>query len=166
MRFDIVLNDLCARAWTSGKIAMTSDGTPWRPVVHVEDIAQAFWRCLEAPAALVNNEIFNVGDTTHNYRIHELASIVADVFPNCEVTVGPAGGDNRSYRVSFDKIRSRLAHFECKWDAAKGAAELRALFERIEFDKETYQFRAFTRLKQLRFLQRTGQIDERLYWRY
>jgi hypothetical protein len=82
------------------------------------------------------------------------------------VTVGPPGGDNRSYRVSFDKIATRLPGFKCEWNASKGAEELRALFERIEFSKETYEFRAFTRLKQLRYLQRTDQIDERFFWKY
>jgi len=166
MRFDIVLNDLCARAWTTRKIAMTSDGTPWRPVVHVEDICQAILRCLEAPAPTVNGQIFNVGQTSENYRIKELADIVASVFPECEVSVGPSSSDNRSYRVSFDKIATRLPGFKCEWNARKGAEELRRLFERIEFSTETYEFRAFTRLKQLRFLQRTGQIDDHFLWKY
>jgi nucleoside-diphosphate-sugar epimerase len=164
MRFDIVINDLCARAWTTGKIEMTSDGTPWRPVVHVEDICEAVYRSLEAPADTINGQIFNVGQTSENYRVRELAEIVADVFPGCEVTVGPSGGDNRSYRVSFDKIATQLPGFRCAWSAKKGAEELRALFERIEFCKETYEFRAFTRLKQLRYLQRTRQIDENFFW--
>ena len=164
MRFDIVLNDLCARAWTTKLIAMTSDGTPWRPVVHVEDICQAFACALEAPSSAVNGEVFNVGSTAENYRIHELAAIVAAEFPGCEVTVGPSGGDNRSYRVNFDKIASRLPGFACRWTARAGAAELRRLFERIEFDAATHQFRAYTRLKQLRYLHRTGQIDDHFYW--
>lgn len=166
MRFDIVINDLCARAHTTRKIAMTSDGTPWRPVVHVEDICQAIYRSLEAPADAVNGQIFNVGQNSENYRIRELADIVASVFPGCEVSVGSSVGDNRSYRVSFDKISTRLPGFECEWNARKGAEELRQVFERIEFSKENYEFRAFTRLKQLRFLQRTGQIDERFFWTY
>ncbi len=166
MRFDIVLNDLCARAWTTRKIAMTSDGTPWRPVVHVEDICQAIYRSLDAPAELVNGEIFNVGDTSENYRVRELGDIVAGAFPGCELTVGPSGGDNRSYRVSFEKIATQLPGFKCEWTAKKGAEELRRLFERIEFSKQNYEFRAYTRLKQLRFLLRSGQIDERFYWKY
>lgn len=164
MRFDIVLNDLCARAWTTRRIAMSSDGTPWRPVVHVEDICAAFASALEAPAEAVNGEVYNVGSTTENYRIHELASIVAAEFQGCEVSVGPAGSDNRSYRVSFDKIATRLPGFACRWTARTGAAELHRLFERIEFDAATHDFRAYTRLKQLRYLQRTGQIDDRFYW--
>jgi len=164
MRFDIVLNDLCARAWTTRLIAMTSDGTPWRPVVHVEDICRAFACALAAPADAINGQIFNVGATSENYRVRELAAAVAEAFPGCEVTVGPPGGDNRSYRVSFDKIAARLPGFSCRWNARTGAAELRALFERVELDQSMHQFRAFTRLKQLRYLHRTGQIDDHFFW--
>lgn len=165
MRFDIVLNDLCALAWTRRRIAMTSDGTPWRPIVHVEDICTAIRCALEAPADRVNGQVFNVGQNPANYRIRELAEIVGSVFPGCEVTIGTSAGDNRSYRVSFDKIHSRLPGFECRWDARKGAEELRRIFERIEMSTETFEFRAFTRLKQLKYLQRTRQIDDDLFWR-
>jgi nucleoside-diphosphate-sugar epimerase len=165
MRFDIVLNDLCALAWTKKKIAMTSDGSPWRPIVHVEDICEAMRCALEAPAEIVNGEVFNVGATRENYRVREIAEIVASVFPGCEVTVGPPGGDNRSYRVSFDKIATKLPEYKARWTARMGAEELRRLFERVEMSPETYEFRAFTRLKQMKYLQRTKQIDEELYWR-
>lgn len=165
MRFDIVLNDLCALAWTSKKIAMISDGSPWRPIVHVEDIAEAIRCALEAPAETVNGEVFNVGATSENYRIREIADIVASAFPGCEVSTGPPSGDNRSYRVNFDKIASTLPGFRARWTAQRGAEELQALFERIEFSKETYAFRAFTRLKQLKYLQQTDQLDEDLFWR-
>lgn len=164
MRFDIVLNDLCALAWTEKRIAMTSDGSPWRPLVHVEDICEAVRCALEAPANAVNGEIFNVGTTTENYRIREIARIVASVFPGCEVTLGPPGADHRSYRVSFAKIASRLPGFEARWTAAQGARELHDLFERIEFSTEARTFRAFTRLRQLTYLQRTGQVDADLHW--
>jgi nucleoside-diphosphate-sugar epimerase len=164
MRFDIVLNDLCALAWTRRKIAMTSDGTPWRPLVHIEDICHAIACTLGAPEAAVSGQIFNVGHNAANYRIRELADIVASVFAGCEVSVGTSSGDNRSYRVNFDKIHARLPGFQCRWDARRGAEELHALFERIELSPETFEFRAFTRLKQLKYLQRTGQIDQDLYW--
>jgi nucleoside-diphosphate-sugar epimerase len=165
MRFDIVLNDLCALAWTKKKIAMVSDGSPWRPIVHIEDIAEAIKCTLESPAAAVNGEIFNVGATSENYRIREVAHIVAEAFPGCEVSAGPPSGDNRSYRVSFEKIASKLPGFQSRWTAQRGAEEFRNLFERIEFSAQAYEFRAFTRLKQLNYLQRTGQIDEDLFWR-
>lgn len=164
MRFDIVLNDLCALAWTKRHIAMVSDGSPWRPIVHVEDICEAMRCAAEAPADAVNGQIFNVGATAENYRVREIAQIVAEAFPGCEVTAGPPSKDNRSYRVSFDKIAARLPGFQARWSAARGALELRRLFERIEMTTDTYEFRAFTRLKQLKYLQRTGQIDADLYW--
>jgi nucleoside-diphosphate-sugar epimerase len=165
MRFDIVLNDLCALAWTRRKIAMVSDGSPWRPIVHVEDICEAMRCAAEAPADAVNGEVFNVGHTRENFRVREIAQIVAQTFPGCEVTAGPPSQDNRSYRVSFDKIASKLPGFEARWSAQPGAEELRRLFQRIEFSQEVHEFRAFTRLKQLKYLQRTQQIDEDLFWR-
>jgi len=164
MRFDIVLNDLCALAWTRKKIAMVSDGSPWRPIVHIEDICEAVRRTIEAPVAAVNGEVFNVGATTENYRVREIAALVANAFPGCEVTAGPPSADNRSYRVSFDKIHSKLPGFKAHWTAQKGAEELHDLFERIEFSNSEYEYRAFTRLKQLKYLQRTGQVDQDLYW--
>ena len=102
MRFDIVINDLCALAWTTGKIAMTSDGSPWRPVVHVEDICEAVYRSLLAPEDVIRGKVFNVGQNSENYRVRELAQIVAAEFPGLRRTTGPASQDNRSYRVSFD----------------------------------------------------------------
>lgn len=164
MRFDIVLNDLCALARTQRKIAMVSDGSPWRPIVHIEDICEAMRCAAEAPADAINGQVFNVGQTAENFRVREIAHIVAEAFPGCEVTAGPPSQDNRSYRVSFDKIASRLPGFKARWSAAQGAQELARLFERIDFSKETYEFRAFTRLKQLKYLQRTQQVDESLFW--
>lgn len=113
----------------------------------------------------MNGQVFNVGATDENYRVREIAAIVAGAFPGCEVTSGPPGKDNRSYRVSFDKIKSNLPGFACQWSATRGAEELRSLFERIEFGQAEYEFRAFTRLKQLKYLQRTGQVDDDLFWR-
>jgi nucleoside-diphosphate-sugar epimerase len=165
MRFDIVINDLSGLAWTVKKIAMTSDGSPWRPVVHIEDICNSVRAVLEADTGKVNGEIFNVGSNSENYRVREIADVVAAGFPGCTVTAGPPSGDNRSYRVSFDKIASRLPQFQCKWTAADGVRELRSVFERIEMSPETFQFRAFTRLKQLRYLSATRQLDEEFYWR-
>jgi nucleoside-diphosphate-sugar epimerase len=165
MRFDIVLNDLCALAWTEKKITMISDGSPWRPIVHIEDICEAMRCAVEASAAAVNGETFNVGRTAENFRIREIAQIVAQAFPGCEVSAGPPSKDNRSYRVSFDKIASRLPGYVARWTAHQGAQEMRQLFERIEFSRESFESRAFTRLKQLKYLQRTAQVDDDLFWR-
>lgn len=166
IRFDIVINDLCALAWTTKRIAMTSDGTPWRPVTHIDDICHAVECALTADAARVNGEIFNVGADSENYRIREIAEIVASVFPGCEVTIGSSAGDTRSYRVSFKKIAERLPGFKAQWNARRGAEQLYELFKRIEMSKDTYEFRAFTRLKQLKYLKHTHQVDDDLFWRY
>jgi nucleoside-diphosphate-sugar epimerase len=106
MRFDIVLNNLAGLAWTTGEIKMVSDGTPWRPLVHALDIAQAIVLTLQAPREAIHNQIFNVGETAHNYTIKEIAEVVAEVFPGCRLSFGEQGADNRSYRVSFDKIKA------------------------------------------------------------
>lgn len=166
MRFDIVLNNLCGIAATSGKIAMTSDGTPWRPLVHVLDICEAIARVLEAPQDCVHAEIFNVGHDADNFQVREIAQIVAEAYPGCELTFGPAGGDNRSYRVSFAKITEQLTGFRCEWDARKGARQLHDVFERIGMDRATFDAKPFTRLKQLKYLIASGQVDDRLFWQY
>jgi len=165
MRFDIVLNNLAGLAWTTGEIRMTSDGTPWRPLVHALDIARAIIAVLAAPREAVHNEVFNVGDTQHNYRVKEIAESVAETFTGCRLTFGPPSPDNRSYRVSFEKIRKHLPGFECAWNARRGAQQLYALFKRIDMKPEVFQHRTFTRLKQLEYLIRTQQIDERFFWR-
>jgi nucleoside-diphosphate-sugar epimerase len=164
MRFDLVLNNLAGLAWTTGEIKMTSDGSPWRPLVHVRDICEAMACCLEAPRELVHNEIFNVGDSGQNFQIKDIARIVDEIFPRCRVTLGQSDGDQRSYRVSFDKIAGRLPGFRCRRDALSGAEELRDIFERTHLTREVFLFRSFTRLKQVEYLVRTGQIDESLFW--
>lgn len=164
MRFDIVLNNLAGLAWTTGKIAMNSDGTPWRPLVHGLDIAQAIRRVLTAPVETVRGEVLNVGSEEQNYQVRDIAEKVAAAFPGCELTFGPASADNRSYKVSFEKIKRVLPDFECQWDAARGAQQLHDVFEAIQLDEETFTGRGHTRLKQLEHLLGTGQIDAELFW--
>jgi nucleoside-diphosphate-sugar epimerase len=164
MRFDIVLNNLAGLAWTTRTIAMTSDGTPWRPLVHVLDICEAMACTLEAPADAVRGQIFNVGSSDQNYRVREIAGIVAETFPNCSVTFGKSDGDNRSYRVSFDKIATRLPGFHCTRDAVIGAEQLRSLFEHIHLTPEQFAFRGYTRIKQLQHLQQTNRLDDQFFW--
>ncbi len=166
MRFDIVLNNLAGIAATTGKITMTSDGTPWRPLVHVLDIAEAVSRTLEAQAEQVSGQVFNVGHDADNYQVREIAQIVADVNPGCEVSFGDNGADNRSYRVSFAKIHEQLPGFSCSWDARRGAQQLRDVFKHIDMDAATFMARPFTRLKKLKHLISSGQIDPSFYWRY
>ena len=164
MRFDIVLNNLSGHAWTAGVIRMTSDGSPWRPLVHVMDICQAIGCTVGAPRDAIHGEVFNVGNNDENYRVREIAEIVAETFPGCELTVGSSDGDSRSYRVSFDKIHERLPGFDCRRTAALGAQQLLELFKRIEMPEETFTARPFTRLKQLQHLLETGQLDDDLFW--
>lgn len=163
-RFDIVLNNLCGVAATTGRIAMTSDGTPWRPLVHILDICEAISCVLGAPRDAIHNEIFNVGHDADNYQVREIAEIVREVYPSCELSFGENGADNRSYRVSFAKIHSQLPGFRCSWDARKGAKQLHTVFTRIGLDKAMFEARPFTRLKQLKYLSATGQIDDEFFW--
>jgi nucleoside-diphosphate-sugar epimerase len=165
MRFDIVLNNLAGFAWTTKEIRMTSDGTPWRPLVHVEDICQAVILALRAPREAIHNEIFNVGDDAQNYRIQEVAAIVGQAFDGCTVSFGRPSGDNRSYRTSFAKIRRHLPAFRCRWPAELGARQLHQIFERVGMTEQMFSFRGFTRLEQLKHLIATRQIDGDFYWR-
>jgi nucleoside-diphosphate-sugar epimerase len=164
MRFDIVLNNLSGLAHTINEIAMTSDGSPWRPLVHVDDISSAILCSLQAPEDRVRGEIFNVGSNGENYRVREIAEFVKAVYPDCKLTFGDPAGDNRSYKVSFDKIERSLPGFAARWNAREGAQQLHDLFTRIGLTRSMFDFRAFTRLRQLEHLQRTGQLDTDFYW--
>ena len=164
MRFDIVLNNLAGLACTTGEIAMNSDGTPWRPLVHVIDICTAIECAISAPSEAVCGEVFNVGSNQENYQVREIAEFVKLAYPKCELSFGPSSGDNRSYRVNFDKITRELPGFACVHNARDGALELKTVFDRIELDAATFGFRAFTRLEQMEYLIRTGQLDSSLYW--
>lgn len=164
IRFDVVLNNLCGLAWTTKDIRMESDGSPWRPIVHVRDICKAIACALDAPRDRVHNEVLNVGDTSSNYRIRELAEIVGAVFPDCSVSIAGRSPDSRSYRVSFEKIRELLPTFACSWNAERSAHELLDVFAKVELTEETFRSRPFTRLKQIEHLVETGQIDDAFFW--
>ena len=164
LRFDVVVNNLCGLAWTTREIKMESDGTPWRPLVHVEDISQAIARVLAAPRETVHDVVLNVGDRDANYQIRELAEIVGGVFPGCEVTIGDRGADERSYRVSFARIHDVLPDFSCEWTVEKGARSLREVFEAVGLTAEEFKSRSFTRLLQIEHLRATEQIDEGFFW--
>jgi len=164
MRFDIVLNNLAGLAWTRREIRMTSDGTPWRPLVHVLDICEAMACVLEAPREAMHGAVFNVGDDSQNYRVRDIAAIVAGVFPGCALTFGDSGGDTRSYRVAFDRIHALLPAFHTRHDAVAGALELRAMFEAIDLSPAMFQASPFTRLHQLQALLANGRLDKRFRW--
>lgn len=165
MRFDIVLNNLAGLAWTTKCIKMTSDGTPWRPLVHIEDISDAVICALRAPTEIVSGQVFNVGSDSQNYRIRDICEAVGEKFPGCSVEFGKNMGDNRSYRVSFEKIHTKLPGFQCRWDVRSGAEQLRKVFESIGMTEEVFNSPPFTRLKQLKHLRGTKQVDDGLYWR-
>ena len=165
MRFDIVLNNLSGLAWTTGEITMESDGTPWRPFVHIRDIATAIACTLDAPREAVHSEVFNVGPLEANYQVREIAEIVAAEFPGCRLAFASTSGpDTRSYRVSFEKIHTQLPGYSCAWDAAKGARELHAVFERTQMTADDFAWRGYTRLKQIEHLLQTDQLDEHFFW--
>ena len=166
LRFDLVLNNLMAWAFTTGLVYLKSDGTPWRPIVHIEDISRAFIAVLKAPRELVHNEAFNVGRTEENYRIHELAEIVAATVPGChtEYAAG-AGPDKRCYRVDCRKIARVLPDFKPQWDAQKGAEELFEAYKKIGVTKDEFEGPRYKRLAHLQELLNTGQIDETLRWK-
>jgi nucleoside-diphosphate-sugar epimerase len=165
MRFDIVLNNLSGIAWTERAIRMTSDGSPWRPLVHVEDICAAIAAALEAPREAIHREILNVGSDALNFRIRDIAEIVGGAFPGCTTSFGAASGDARSYRVSFAKIERHLPGFACRRSAEDGASGLREVFERVPLTRELFTAPAFTRLSQLKELIAAGALDAELYWR-
>ena len=162
LRFDIVLNNLVAWAFTTGKIHLKSDGTPWRPIAHVEDISRAFIAALEAPTDQVFNEAFNVGQTAHNYRIRDLAEIVAQVVPGCTIEFADdAGPDKRSYRVSFEKIRRKLPAFKPQWDARMGAEQLYKAYSASGLTLEEFEGPRYQRIGHIKKLIAEGMLDVR-----
>lgn len=164
MRFDLAINNLCGLAWTTGKIAMESDGSPWRPFVHVVDICEAVICVLEAQKKSIHNEIFNVGDTNGNYQIKNIAQIISESMPSCEITFNKQSVDKRNYKVSFEKINSKLPRFSCKRTVRSGIKELFDLFKKIDLQKETFQSKDFTRLKQIEYLIDNKKINSKLFW--
>jgi nucleoside-diphosphate-sugar epimerase len=163
---DIVLNNFAAWAVATGSICILSDGTPWRPVVHIEDISQAIGAVLEAPAELVHNEAFNIGSDSENYQVKELAAIMADA-TGCSVEIAAAGEpDVRSYRVKFDKFRSRFPAFRPRWTAERGAAELYQAYLGRGVTTCDLHGRQYTRLKQLEHLLADRRLDSTLRWQH
>jgi nucleoside-diphosphate-sugar epimerase len=163
LRFDIVLNNLVAWAFTTGKIHLKSDGTPWRPIIHIEDISRAFIAALEAPADVVFNEAFNVGQTAHNYQIRDLAEIVASVVPGCTVEYADdAGPDKRSYRVSFEKIHRKLPSFKPQWDARMGAEQLYRAYRSSRVTLEEFEGPRYQRIGHIKKLLADGLLDSTL----
>lgn len=164
MRFDLVVNNLSGLAWTRKQLLLTSDGTPWRPLVHILDISQAIDLTLRAPRERVHAEVLNVGGRDANFTVAEIARALGEVFDGCPVVLGELGADRRSYRVSFDKIHRVLPDFRARFGLRDGAVQLRRLFERIRLTREAFEARPYHRLHQLKHLLESGQLDGELFW--
>lgn len=165
MRFDLVLNNLVAWAFTTGRVHIKSDGTPWRPIVHIEDIGRAFVAVLAAPRDVVHNQAFNVGLTEENYRIRDLAEIVRETVPGSQIEyAGDGGPDPRCYRADFGKIGRLLPEFKPRWNARDGARELYAAYQAVGLALADYEGPRYKRIEHLKLLLRTGRLDQSLRW--
>jgi nucleoside-diphosphate-sugar epimerase len=165
LRADLVLNNLVGWAFATGRVLIKSDGTPWRPIVHIEDISRAFLAVLEAPRELVHKEAFNVGITEENYRIRELADIVQQTVPNCKIQYAAgAGPDKRCYRVDCSKIVRTLPAFTPQWNARRGAEQLYRAYQRFGLTLEDLEGPKYMRIQRVKLLQQAGHLDSRLRW--
>ena len=166
LRFDVVLNNLVAWAYTTTVVLLKSDGLAWRPIVHIEDISQAFVAALGAPKDLVHNQTFNVGATEENYRIRELAGIVRETVPNSRVEFAKdSGPDKRSYRVDFSKLAGTFPQFKPKWNARSGAKQLYDAYKRFGLAAEEFESPKYRRLEHLKELIKSSRLDVTLRWR-
>ena len=159
-------NNLTAWAFTTGKVHLKSDGTPWRPIVHVEDISRAYIAALEAPRELVHNEAFNVGTTTENYQIREIAAIVEDVVPGSKVSFADdAGPDKRCYRVDCNKIASVLHEFKPQWTARRGIEDLYNTYKKVGLELQEFEGPRLMRIAHVRELIESGRLNADLIWK-
>ncbi len=166
LRFDLVLNNLTAWAFTTGLVYLKSDGTPWRPIVHVEDMSLAFVAAMQAPIEVVHNEAFNVGRPEENYRISELAEIVADIVPGSRIEYAEgAGPDTRCYRVDSSKIARTLPDYKPRWTARMGAEELYEAYKQVGLKLDEFEGPRYRRLKHIKSLMNAGLLDDSLRWR-
>ncbi len=165
LRLDIVLNNLVGWACTTGRIKIMSDGTPWRPIVHVEDICRAFALMLGAPIEVVHDRAFNIGQSAENYQVRDLAEIVRRTVPDCEIEyAGTAGPDPRNYRVDFSLLERTFPEFRLIWTAERGARQLADAYQRAGLTAEDMQGRRFIRLNQLKHLLASGALTGELRW--
>ncbi len=166
LRTDIVFNNFVACAYTTGKIEVRSDGSPWRPVIHVRDTCAAFIACLEVPKELVGDESFNVGIPGGNYTVRQLAEAAQRVVPGSTLTFTGEHTDGRSYRVSFEKILSVLKdYFKPEWNLDRGGKELVEFFKKINFTETQFRGRDTNRLKQVNFLYQNDRLTSELQWK-
>ncbi len=166
LRFDLVLNNLTAWAFTTGKVYIKSDGTPWRPIVHIADISRAFIAVLKAPVEKIHNKAFNVGRIEDNYRIREIADIVKQTVPYCEIEfASDAGPDKRNYRVDCSLIKKELPDFDPQWTARTGAVELLESYRSTGLKLEEFEGPKYQRIAHIKELIASGKIDETLRWK-
>ena len=163
-RADIVFNNLVACAYTSKKIEIWSDGSPWRPVVHIEDVCNAFISCLLAPNEIINKQAFNVGVPGGNYTVKDLAEAANKCFPEAElVFLNQTGNDDRTYKVNFDKINSALKdYFKPKWNLDNGGSQLVKFFDHINLKADDFRGKKTMRLKQLTYLKENNFVNDLL----
>lgn len=165
LRCDIVYNNLVACAYTTGKIEILSDGTPWRPVVHIQDVCQAFIAGLEAPAGLLSGKAYNVGIPNGNFTVRDLAEAAQRSVPGSELVFLNEHTDPRTYRVSFRRILRELKdYYQPQWDLDRGGRELVNYFKKVNFRKEDFRGRNCNRLKQLEYLQKNRELTSELKW--
>jgi nucleoside-diphosphate-sugar epimerase len=165
IRFDLVLNNLVAWAYTTGKVFLKSDGSPWRPIVHIGDISRAFVAVLHAPRELIHNEVFNVGRNEDNYQIRDIAQIVKETVPGCELEfASTAGPDKRCYRVDCSKILNTLPEFKPQWNTRKGAQELYTVYQKVGLTLEEFEGPRYQRIAHIKGLMKEGLLTDELRW--
>lgn len=165
LRGDLVVNNLVGYAYTTGQVLLKSDGTPWRPLVHIEDISRAFIAVLEAPRETVHNQAFNIGSTQENYRISEIAEAVRDVVTGSKITIEPgAGPDDRCYRVDFSKFEQTFPDARPRWNVARAAQSLLDAYQANELTIEEFESSRYLRIKHIAELQAAGKLDDGLRW--
>jgi nucleoside-diphosphate-sugar epimerase len=163
LRGDLVVNNLVGLACATGEVLIKSDGTPWRPLVHVEDIGRAFVAALEASREAIHDRAFNVGATSENYQVSELAEIVQDTVPGSRLTYAPGGGpDPRCYRVDCDAFRRAVPGFETHWDVRRGAAQLLEAFRRDGLAVDDFEGPRFSRIRHILEMLGRGEVDPSL----
>jgi nucleoside-diphosphate-sugar epimerase len=163
LRLDIVVNNLTAVAMTTGEVALESDGSPWRPLVHVEDICRSFLAVLEAPRQVVHDEAFNVGRSVDNVQVRDIAEIVREAVPDSKVSLAAAAGpDLRNYRVDFSKLAATFPQLDLRWTVAAGVDELVRAYTDFNFSHDNFTSSAYVRLRRIRELLSGGLIDDML----
>ncbi|MBA7489533.1 ADP-L-glycero-D-manno-heptose-6-epimerase [subsurface metagenome] len=165
MRLDLVANNLTAWAYLTGKVAIMSDGTPWRPIIHVEDLCRSFLAVLEAPIEKIHNQAFNVGINEENYQIKDIAKCVEKIVPNSYVgIINKTGPDERTYRVDFSKIKKTLPQFKSAWNLRKGIAELYQAYKNFGFTQKDFQSPKYFRVRWINYLIESTKLNHKLKW--